>query len=157
MRPATQNFPTTFLTRRVHGGWGRSALEIVLPDASVAHCDADLWSGVGAVQIGEEKFDVTHATLENSGERLLEFSISHGFFCAPNVFITDSRSPTTFLLRQRRIWSSTIDMYSQDELVGVFSGNLLQSRNELAVKCSVPSMVAILSIWCILIRGAFYA
>jgi hypothetical protein len=60
---------TAFTARRVRGRWGRSAFEILLPDARVANCDADLWRGVGTIQIGDDNFfNVTHATFEKSGQ-----------------------------------------------------------------------------------------
>jgi len=138
--------------------WTRIGITIDLPNGCMAIGDADVSSGIGQLTLDSDRLNFGLSKVTNSNEtKSIMFTIDHGCFRFPNVTLVDICNSNTFVLRQRRIWSTTIDMYTDDTNVGCFTSNLLQSPYRGDLVATVPLEVAITALWSIVVRAAFSA
>ncbi|MCU0713743.1 MAG: hypothetical protein MUC43_16915 [Pirellula sp.] len=147
-----------FTARRVRGSkLTRVGIAIDFPDGLSVTGDADLSTGLGTLHMQNSIFKFGFSAVEFDQRVLCTFHIDHGFFRLPNVAIKSMEDDTTIVLKQRRIWSSTVDAFWGDKQIGTFASNLLQSRYDAVLDVDVPVKLGLVAIWCIMIRGAFAA
>lgn len=147
-----------FTARKVLGSkLTRVGIAIKFPDGSIATGDADLSTGLGTIEVQNVILKFGFATVETERRVLYTFHIDHGFFHSPNVVIKGVEDDKVLVLKQRRIWSSTVDAFSGDKQVGTFAFNLLQSKCNAELDAEVPLQLGLVATWCIMMRGAFAA
>lgn len=115
----------------------RLGIAIECPDGCIATGDADLATGLGTLQMKNSILKFGFSTVECDLRLLYTFHIDHGYFHAPNVSIKSMENEIAIVLKQRSIWSSTVDAFLNNKRIGTFGSNLLQSRYNVVLDVEV--------------------
>ncbi|XZE17961.1 hypothetical protein SH449x_003242 [Pirellulaceae bacterium SH449] len=147
-----------FSARRVQGRTlTHVGIAIECPDGFIAKGDADRWKGTGTLQMRDSILKFGFATVETELGVQYAFHMDHAYFCSPNVVIRSTVGDKLFVIRQRRIWSSTLDAFMGNKQVGTFASDPIQSECKAMLDEDVPLQIGLVAIWCIMIRSAFAA
>jgi hypothetical protein len=153
----TKQIMQCFEARRKQGGFMRHKIEMVLPDGSVATMIGGMLSGEGAITIAAKTYRISRSVMSDELRGLADYMTGGCFMGLPGVRLNDLEQKRSYNLRQRRIWSSTLDLLENEKQVGEFRSNCLQGRYRILVDRAVHAEIVLLCVWLIMVRMAFAA
>ena len=154
---STQHLTKLFEARRKHGGFMRHRIETTLPDGTTGTMIGGILSGDGVITVAEKTYDVERSVMSDGKRGVADYTIGDAFLGLPSATIDDLEHERTFMLRQRRIWSSTLILLEHDIQIGEFRSSCLQSPYRILVDDDVSTKVVLLCVWVIMVRMAFAA
>lgn len=135
----------------------RHKIETTLPDGTTATMIGGILSGDGVITVAEKTYQVARNVMSDGKRGVADYAIGGAFMGLPSVSINDLEQKRSFMLRQRRIWSSTLVLLEHDVQIGEFRSNCLQSPYRILVDDVVSTKIVLLCIWVVMVRMAFAA
>ncbi len=154
---STHQLMELYQARQKYGGFMRHKIETILPDGTTATMIGGILRAEGVITVADKTYQVARSVMNDGIRGVADYTIDGCPIGPPSVRLNDLERKRSYVLRQRRIWSSTLVLLENATEVGDFRWNCLQSRYRILVDHGVPTKMVLLCVWVVMVRGEFTA